>query len=314
VVREASASAIADAVLDGADQADRVPGRAQRGVDEVRGGRLAVGPGDADERQRRARIALGGRREHASASRASGTCTQALPGARAPRRRSRGALLAGGLDERFPSVARPRIGDERDAGARAARVVGHRRDGAGIRRRCSDAPGSRATSSPSVTATPRSAGGFAASTSTQAAPPSTSCPAAASARARARALQLDDQPAPGRDERRLARGAAAQVRHQAGLAASAAAAAAWRRCRGDRRRHTATKAAVLDHAQRARGIVGRDRQVAQRLLGDAREDGAATSPPWLAAPRGVSSETRITSSGREAGTKPTNEATWSIIE
>src|SRR4029079_16677099 len=36
--------------------------------------------------------------------------------------------------------------------------------------------------------------------------------------------------------------------------------------------------------------------------------GAATTPPQIA-PRGSSTETRITSRGREAGTTPTNEAT-----
>src|SRR3954469_4979537 len=36
--------------------------------------------------------------------------------------------------------------------------------------------------------------------------------------------------------------------------------------------------------------------------------GAATTPPQIA-PRGSSTETRITSRGRDAGTTPTNEAT-----
>ena len=38
------------------------------------------------------------------------------------------------------------------------------------------------------------------------------------------------------------------------------------------------------------------------------------SPPWFAATRGVSSEARTTSAGRDTGTKPTKEATWSAIE
>ena len=39
-------------VLDGADDAGREPPRAQQRLDQVRGGRLAVRPGDPDEQQR----------------------------------------------------------------------------------------------------------------------------------------------------------------------------------------------------------------------------------------------------------------------
>ena len=68
-------------------------------------------------------------------------------------------------------------------------------------------------------------------------------------------------------------------------------------------------------AQDALGIVRSDGQPAQRGLGDAREERAPRRrPPSLAGPRGVSSETSTTSAGCEAGTNPTNDATWSIIE
>jgi len=44
------------------------------------------------------------------------------------------------------------------------------------------------------------------------------------------------------------------------------------------------------------------------------KSGAATSPPSLAGPLGVSRETSTTRAGRDAGTKPTKDATWSTIE
>ena len=64
VVRTASTRRSADAVLDGAEEADRAAGRAQHGVDQVGGGGLAVRARDADEVQPLRGMVEDRRREH----------------------------------------------------------------------------------------------------------------------------------------------------------------------------------------------------------------------------------------------------------
>ena len=101
--------AIADAVADRADAPAADAGRLEDRRQQVRGRRLAVGAGDADERQLVARMAVEGGRSAASASRAFGTCSQ-------------GTVDAG---------RRRRLGDDGDGAARD-RLAGERRR----RRRC----------------------------------------------------------------------------------------------------------------------------------------------------------------------------------
>ena len=270
-----------------------VAGRAQHGVDQVGRRGLAVRAGDADQGQR-ARVAQHGGRERASASRASGTWTQDAAGCGAGSDDHRDRALARGPRRRTGCRRSAGRGSPRTARrARPARVVRHgpTTDASPVSR----ASGSGRSARPSVTAPSADAGGR----RPRRRGPVTErevATAASIGRARLRApacttrpdpFELHHEPAAGGHERRLARGEAAQVGHQARLA-----------CRAPEARPTglARPGADADQpatAQARARIVAAGCQGAAPARRCAAKSGAATSPPWLAAPRGVSSETRI---------------------
>ena len=83
VVRAASARRSPMRYCDACPAGRPVSGRAQRGVDEVGGGGLAVGAGDAHERRARSRARPARRRRGGRGPRARpGTCSQGTPGRR----------------------------------------------------------------------------------------------------------------------------------------------------------------------------------------------------------------------------------------
>ena len=120
---------VVDARLDRADQAGALPGGAQPGLDEVGGGRLAGGTGDAEYGQRGGRVAVD-ERGHLADRRAGIVDDQGgQPGPGRERRAGRigehrdRAGRGGGTGE--PGAVGPRTRQRGEEIARTDRVAGH---------------------------------------------------------------------------------------------------------------------------------------------------------------------------------------------
>ena len=256
-------------------------------------------------------LAEDGGGERASASRASGTWSQGAPGVAGCSEATADApFLRAASTNWLPSVARPLMATKSAPAPRLARVV---RDGGDRRVAVAGKDAPRAGARPArarFSGILSRAGGRTSSRPRWPCPASGVCsttrpdPRSSTIRPR-RAAEV----APSRADE------PAQVGHRAGLVRAGRRARrgdAGRRA--DRRRGARSpRAAAVARSTRSGSSGG---TASRRSAGSAMraKSGAATSPPSLAGPRGVSSETRTTSAGREAGTKPTNEATWSIIE
>ena len=252
-------------------------GRAQGGVDEVGGGGLAVGAGHADELEGARPGSPSTAAERGPAPRARpGPGARALPAAPAASEATAAApFLRAASTNWLPSAARPRMATKRAPGPAlreswVTAVIA-------------------VSPSPVRTAPGRPRGQLAAGLHRRRLRArSTHVMPGLDLRARLRRLrddaarspQLDDQAAAGGGDRAFARGRAAQVGHEAGLRRGArrrAAAARLERAarRGSTRRHAGARHVLRAEPRRAQDavrVVRRHRQVAQRVLGDAREE------------------------------------------